>query len=122
MTTKKRTAERREAAKASLLAILGEARTMYTKVERVSRSGMTRVISCYVVGADGEIRDVSGYVADVVGWPRGKQARSSWPLGVKVEGCGMDMGFHLVYSLSRYLFPSSEEGKDGGYTLKQRWL
>jgi hypothetical protein len=26
--------------------------------------------------------------------------------GLGVGGCGMDMGFHLVYSLSRALFPT----------------
>jgi hypothetical protein len=32
-----------------------------------------------------------------------------------VQGCGMDMGFHVVYSLSQTLF-------NDGYALKQRWL
>ena|ERR1035437_1828097 len=50
-------------------------------------------------------------------------------------GCGMDMGFHLVYNLGRTLFPegfkvegrgrngdASGWDKDGGYALKQRWI
>lgn len=35
--------------------------------------------------------------------------------GIKVEGAGMDMGFHLVYSLSQRLFGD-------GYKLSHRWL
>ena len=47
----------------------------------------------------------------------------------------MDMGFALVYELSRELYPkgfkvagvgrngdTSGHDKDGGYALKQRWL
>jgi hypothetical protein len=35
--------------------------------------------------------------------------------GLVVGGCGMDMGFHAVYTLSRILY-------NDGYALKQRWL
>jgi len=64
--------------------------------------------------------------------------------GIKVSGCGMDMGFHVVYNLSRTLFqdaftcigktcPSNDHSNgdrnyrrhkhsDGGYALKHRWL
>jgi hypothetical protein len=35
--------------------------------------------------------------------------------GIRVGGCGMDMGFHLVYTLSRALF-------DDGYYVKHEWL
>ena len=56
---------------------------------------------------------------------------------VIVGGCGMDMGFNIVYSLSRRLWPKGfklPKGKagrngdtsgtdtDGGYALNQRWL
>ena len=29
--------------------------------------------------------------------------------GLRVSGCGMDMGFHVVYSLSRVLYPDGFE-------------
>jgi len=38
---------------------------------------------------------------------------------LRVGGCGMDMGFHIVYSLSLALYGSAN---DGGYTLSQEWL
>ena len=70
--------------------------TARTILRHASDSGMTRWIS--VLGPDD--RDVSRTVASVLGLRLG--ARHS---GIKVEGCGMDMGFHLVYSLSRTLYP-----------------
>ena len=32
-----------------------------------------------------------------------------------VKGCGMDIGFHVIYSLSQTLF-------NDGYAIKQRWI
>ena len=109
--------------------------TVYTNCNRVSRSGMSRVISCYIV-QKGDIRDISGWVAHAIGWPRDYKHG-----GVKVGGCGMDMGFHVVYTLGRVMFPKGaalskscpsriaqerRAGKtretDGGYLLKQAWL
>ena len=53
---------------------------------------------------------------------------------VSVSGYGMDMGFHMVYSLGRTLYPNGD-GKtvtrrngdtkpetDGGYLLKHEWI
>jgi hypothetical protein len=52
--------------------------------------------------------------------------------GIKVGGCGMDMGFHLVYSLGSTLWPkgtpkphgtsNGEPDRAGGYALKKEWL
>jgi hypothetical protein len=63
---------------------------------------------------------------------------------LSVSGCGMDMGFHVVYSLSRTLFkdnfecigkscPSNDHSNgdrdytphqhsDGGYALRHKWV
>ena len=38
--------------------------------------------------------------------------------GYKVGGCGMDMGFHLVYTLSSLLYKKDR----GGYELRHEWL
>lgn len=38
---------------------------------------------------------------------------------IRVNGCGMDMGFHLVYSLSSVLFAGQERA---GYVLSHRWM
>ena len=52
--------------------------------------------------------------------------------GVKVAGCGMDMGFALVYNLGHTLWPkgtrkphgtrNGEPDNCGGYALKHRWI
>lgn len=52
--------------------------------------------------------------------------------GIKCDGCGMDMGFQLVYSLGRTLWPlgthephgkrNGQPDREGGYALKHRWL
>lgn len=70
---------------------------VYTTVRHVSRSGMTRDIDCYAM-IDGEPRWISGLVARATGHTLHGDA-------VRVGGCGMDMGFHLVYVLSSTLFP-----------------
>ena len=103
--------------------------TVYTILRHVSRSGMQRVISL-VVMRDGQPWDISGWAARALGDRTDKNGE-----GIVVGGCGMDMGFHIVYNLSYVLFPDGfkVEGmgrngdmsgwdKDGGYALKQRWL
>ena len=41
--------------------------------------------------------------------------------GLVVKGCGMDMGFHVVYTLSSLLFRDTAKG-DAGYCLNHAWL
>jgi hypothetical protein len=59
---------------------------------------MTRHISVVLHDKDG-INDISYLVA------RATENRLADDYGVVVRGCGMDMGFELVYNLSRALFP-----------------
>lgn len=77
--------------------------TLYTILENVSRSGMTREIRTLILKADnGKVVDIhpNHAVATVLGYSRSKHGN-----GIKIQGCGMDMGFALVYNLSRVLFP-----------------
>jgi hypothetical protein len=78
-----------------------------TILRHVSRSGMLRVISVIAPG----FNDVTWRVAKVLGWST--DARHSD--GLRVGGCGMDMGFHTVYNLSSKLW-------DDGYAIKQTWI
>lgn len=95
--------------------------TIKTVVTHVSRSGMSRSIRALVPlqRADGSltIADVSYMAADVLGWKVDERHG-----GVKIGGCGMDMGFHLVYTLSRKLYGAQDGAGDAGYILKQSWL
>lgn len=72
---------------------------LYTVLKHVSRSGMLRVID--VKKPDGDsIMHLGFNVAEAVGysWDRKKE-------GMRVGGCGMDMGFSVVNSLSYALYP-----------------
>lgn len=99
--------------------------TVYTDLDHVSSSGMSRRISVYIV-RKGEIVNITRRVAVITGW------RQSEKGGLIVGGCGMDMGFHTVYTLGRYLWPKGTRkphgtrngapDRDGGYALKHSWL
>lgn len=84
------------------LAFLKPGDVIRTKVLHASRSGMQREIGAYVarVTDDGQpyIADLSWAVAVLTG------QRISDRGGVIVGGVGMDMGFHLIYSLGRALY------------------
>lgn len=105
----------------------------YTNVKSVAKSGLSRKMELFVV-ENGSIIDITWLVATVLG----DSVQSDGT--IRVHGCGMDMGFDVVYRLSRRLFPdgfkprdagkeygrngtsADEVDNDGGYALKQRWL
>lgn len=99
--------------------------TVYTILRHVSSSGMSRDISIVTIEG-GEVRQWDYAVACVLSESLAKSE------GIKVSGCGMDMGFHLVYNLGRTLWPdgtpephgtrNGQPDRDGGYALKHRWL
>lgn len=70
--------------------------TIYAKVVRVSSSGMSRQVRLYFTKGD-EIIDITYWSAKALGWG---YAGDWYREGVRVSGCGMDMLFHTVYSLS----------------------
>jgi hypothetical protein len=93
---------------------VNEGDTVYTVLRSVSSSGMSRTISLKVART---------YFASVVlGWPLVEKNGSR---ALRVGGCGMDMGFHTVYSLASALFRDKYEGQpdavDAGYSLSQAW-
>ena len=90
---------------------------IHTITRHVSSSGMTRDISLvYVKG--GAIHNITYSAALALEWPLSEKSGNR---AVRVSGCGMDMGFHLVYTLSRVLYRDAVEG-DAGYKLEQRWM
>ncbi len=133
-------AERAEAV-AKLRELLPPGATVYTILRHVSRSGMQRSISLVLCGPDGPT-DLD-WLAVRVGLGTYDRNRS----GIKIGGCGMDMGFNLVYNLSWTIYPDGFEcigegcpandhhnpphpdkvagsmhHRDGGYAIRQRWL
>jgi hypothetical protein len=97
---------------------LNEGDTVYTVLRSVSSSGMSRTMSLKVA-KDGKILDLTYYASVVLDYPLVEVNGSR---AVRVGGCGMDMGFHVVYSLSRVLFRDESPIGDAGYLLSQAWL
>jgi hypothetical protein len=131
--------ERKEAIE-DLRELLKPGDTVYTVLRNVSRSGMTRDIDCYVIKEDSP-RWISRLVAKAI-----EASFNEKRDAVRVGGCGMDMGFHIVHNLSYALYPDSfvcigqgcpaNDHSNGdrdysahqhsrgasGYALKHRWM
>jgi len=99
----------RQKAIAALKENLNTGTTIYTVLRSVNPSGMSRTMDLYVV-ANGEILRLTWSIAKVLDWTYDRRKEA-----LRVEGCGMDMGCHTVYTLSEVIFGD-------GYALKQRWL
>lgn len=114
----------KEQMKASLLEFIQPGTKIYTICDSVAKSGMSRKIRCFVV-RDNQIADITYTVSVVTGI---KIDGGS----LRVSGCGMDMGFHIVYTLGACLWPegtdkphgkrNGEDDSAGGYALKHSWL
>lgn len=123
--------------------------TVYTILDHVSASGMSRAIRVVIpyTRTDGTIDHIHpnyavGKALDLRYWKRRGREQDALVIG----GCGMDMGFEIVYRLGRVLYPDgfactgpgcpsndhSNEDRDftvgrlhqgdGGYSLRHRWL
>jgi len=99
----------RAQAKADLLAFITPGQTIHCILRHVAKSGMSRRISLFVI-QNGEPRNITGTAAVAMDRTLNRDEFS-----IVVGGCGMDMGWHLVYSLSRCLFPDGfgEVGSNG---------
>lgn len=97
-----------------LAKLLPKGKTAYTVLRHVSASGMSRDISVVVVDGD-DLRDITWLISRA--WPDHFRLNNrSNDFAIRVHGAGMDMGFDLVYSVSRLLHDGN------GYALNQRWL
>jgi hypothetical protein len=121
----------RKEAVAWLKKVLKPGSTVYTVLRHVSKSGMSRRIDLYAVKNNKPLF-LTGWAGDALGLRHDRKG------GLVVGGCGMDMGFHLVYELSCVLFPRGFKVKagtahrngtpdgatdtDGGYALHHEWL
>ena len=104
---KKPTKEEKDQALKTLRKYCKPGTTVYTILRHVSKSGMSRCIDLYVYRNNEPIR-LSHYAATVLGEALDRR----WE-GIRISGCGMDMGFELVYQLSRALH--------GQNSLKHQW-
>lgn len=140
MTTKKERKEQElEKIRENLRELVKPGDTVYTSLRHVSRSGMYRVIDLFVMKDNRPLR-ISWEAAQLL---EGYDSRHD---GCKASGCGMDMGFALVYNLGWELFRKGWEcvgehcpnnshvndrnaprGKgvmhtEAGYSLRHKWL
>lgn len=126
-----------EKTKGKLRLLLPPGSIVYTSLNHVSRSGMQRAISTYII-IKNDVRDISYDVAEIIGSTIHKKG------GIKIDGCGMDMGFAIVHQLSYALYPNGFEcigencpsndhcngdrnyephhHNSGGYAFRHRWL
>lgn len=96
----KTTNELKENAIASLKKRLKPGDTIYHTVKHVARSGMSRTITFFIADRHKKITCINWELSHALGYSRDKSNGA-----LKVGGCGMDMGFHVVYSTGRALFP-----------------
>jgi hypothetical protein len=131
-----------EEARENLLKWLSPGDEVFCQLQHVSRSGMLRVIQVIKPEKDEDGRIYMTYlgynVAKVLEWGYDRNKE-----GVRVSGCGMDMGFHLVDCLGWALWPNGypciggkcthpdHRGKElpkggdtvhKGYALRDKWL
>lgn len=88
----------RDQAIAELRETLKPGTTVYTILRHVSRSGMSRDIDVYVM-QDGEPQRITWLAAKAADLTYSRKAEA-----IKIGGCGQDMGFVIVYDLSRSLY------------------
>jgi hypothetical protein len=88
--------------------------TVYTILRHVSSSGMSRTIGVVSIrpgdAVEINIRHPNYAVSVVCGYAPDQKRE-----GVKVHGCGMDMGFDVAYSIARTIYGD-------GYALNHKWL
>ena len=74
-----------------LRAMINPGATIFTTVRRVARSGMSRTIDAYLLLHDDKVW-LSGLIARAGLFTLDRKSEA-----LKVQGCGMDLGFHVVY-------------------------
>lgn len=89
-----------EEAKATLREFLPQGATVNLVLQKVARSGMSRVIKCLAVNENNQPFDVSWYVGRALEMT----VTDDYLSGVRIGGCGMDMGLALVDNLSYALY------------------
>jgi hypothetical protein len=92
--------------------------TVWTSLKHVSSSGMSRDITL-LTAYEGKILDITWYASHAMQTGTLKERNGSRV--IRVSGAGMDMGFHLVYSLSYALYKTPDYGR-AGYDLRHEWI
>jgi len=111
-----------------LQTIVKPGQTVSVSLVSVARSGLSRRVKLFYT-VKGQNLNITACAATILGWHYDGDS-------VRVDGCGTDAAFQVVYHLSSALYPkgakvpASYRGKkdasgfvrDGGYVLLNRWL
>ena len=99
--------------------------TIYCTLRSVSANGVQRRISLHTIHK-GQLISLDHTASVLTGCTLSDKG------GIVCNGCGMDMGFDLVYSLGQSLWPNGtprphgtrngQPDKDGGYALNHTWI
>lgn len=110
---------------ANLLEFLKPGQKVFCNLRSVSASGMSRRISFHIIEGD-DLRGLDYLIARACDYKQSDKG------GLIVSGCGMDMGFSVVYNLGAVIWPNgtpqphgSRNGQPdsaGGYALKSDWV
>lgn len=91
--------------------------TVYTVIRSVARSGMSREISV-IIPVRNDNTGLLSFVHPsytIAGLLGRSYSEKTGHNAVVCRGCGMDMGFDLVYNLSSVLYGD-------GYKIRQEWI
>ena len=88
----------RQHALQTLKAFLNKGDTIYYNVKHVSRSGMSRNIQFFWIDTDRRPARITWLMSELLGYKHQNDGT------IKVRGCGMDMGFHVISQLSVDIF------------------
>jgi hypothetical protein len=99
---------------------LADTQTVYAVSRGSSASGMTHYFTLLVAGlnnkGEADIFNITYQTAQVLGY---KLVDRDGHRVIKVQGGGMDMGFHLVYELSSVLYSGVDRA---GYILRKETI
>lgn len=92
--------------------------TVYTVLQSVSSNGISRRIKV-IINDDERVKDISYLVAKALKYRYNSRYES-----LVVGGCGMDMGYHVVYSLASALGYTTNGAQSGDncYGLNHKWI
>ena len=135
--TKQQQADRDEY-RDKLRALLAPGDTLYTVLRHRAPSGMSRAVDVYRITNDEPMR-LTYWIGKAADFSYSER----WE-ALTVQGCGMDVGFEVVYNTGRALWPdgfecagdrcqsndhtngdrnySPHHHSDGGYALRHRWI
>lgn len=88
--------------------------TVHVIIRHVSKSGMQRVMDVFYI-KNNNLYCITHHVANVLEKNISKKYH-----GVVINGCGMDMAWHLVYTLSAVIFRGTKHEKQGENLLRHQ--